>query len=103
MNSIYERADYPCFEIKAKLNVDKRDAVLVEVCLKEGYAELKMISEEEYNELAVHEDMLPNSSNYVTALVSAGILGEWEDKYREVAREFRKSIYEMPRPLLYLI
>jgi len=100
LNNIYEEEQ--SFDIRTKLRIDEKDVTLTRVDLKEGYAYVKIISEDEYDELVFeHENLLPDSSNYVTSLVSAGILKlkDWEEQYERIAREFRESIYNRQRPL----
>ncbi len=100
LNNLYE--DDPSFEIKTKLTIDKGDTPLAWIDLKDSYAEVRIMNENEFNELTFkHEEILPDYSNYVTSLVSAGVLKleEWEKQYDKIANEFRKSIYERQRPL----
>ncbi len=100
LNNLYEEdAD---FEIKTKLTIDKGDTPLAWIDLKDNYAEIKTMSGSEFNELTFErEEVLPDYSNYITSLVSAGVLKleEWEKQYAKIAREFKKSIYERQRPL----
>lgn len=100
LNNLHE--EDPSFEIKTKLKIDEGDVPLAWIDLKEDYAEVRIISESEYDELAFeHEEILPNSSDYVTSLVSAGVLKlkTWDEQYNKIAKEFRRSIYERQRPL----
>ncbi|GEM_PF-2657370 len=100
LNNLYEKN--PDFEIKTKLKIDEKDSSLASVDLKDDRAKVTVMDENKYSELTFeHEEILPDYSNYVTSLVSAGVLKleEWDKQYNKIANEFKKSIYERQRPL----
>jgi len=93
-NYLYEKR--PTFEIKTALigslfNVDlERNRVRI------------LLKEREYDDIAFeYEGLLPDSSNYKTALVAAGVLTpeNQAEVFKEIREEFGKTIYQRPRPL----
>jgi len=95
LNYLYEKDPY--FEIKTNIGS------IAAVDLEKGFVRIHL-NEKEFDDRAFgYEGIMPDSSNFKTALISAGILKSEKQEvvFREIIVEFGKNLYERPR-LLYV-
>lgn len=94
LNYLYEKNPY--FEIKTKVV-----GSILAVDLEDDTVRI-YLDEREFDDRAFkYENLLPDASNYKTALLSAGILKprNLDETFNEIVKEFKKSMYDRPRPL----